>query len=184
MPKRKPKERVIYDNYDTFSMYDEAKEHLTNVCDEEPSDDDIWKYVSVIDADNWENEKENMKQIFDEGNFIAVGTCGSWLGNQPGGFVFNSFDELMNKLVDCEYFKFWDEDGHFYVNATHHDGTHSLEIRELTEKGMKYHDNWYFAWNDKRNKKDVYERLFKDSHYSKLINYAQKMWGCPKRETA
>ena len=88
----------------------------------------------------------------------------------------------MSHFKDCEYFKIWDENGHLYMNGTHHDGTHSIEIKKVTQNGEKYYDNWNFKPFDKRTLQTVHRKMFEDSHYTHLIHYAHNIYGCPKRE--
>ena len=183
---KKPKERIIYENYDIFNddMIEAAKENLeaNNV---EATEENINNEIYEMNQDDWNLEKERMEEVFNSGNkFLAVGTCARWNGNFAGGFVFASFNELMSYLRDCDYFKFWDENGHFYVNATHHDGTHSLEIKQVTDRGRNYYENWEYKWEDFRTEQEIHKKIFADSHYSKLINFANIFYGCPKREFA
>ena len=183
---KKPKERIIFDNYDICATFDAAKENLIEQGNEDPSDDEVWEEVYSQENDAWECEKDVLKSIFDNGMFLAVGICGRWNGSFAGGFTFDSWDSLARQLFkDCDYFKFWDENGHFYIQCAHHDGTHSVEIRQLTRKGIEYYDNWnYGPWSDKRFERQIHEKLFEDSHYSHLIHFAHRMYGCPIRETA
>ena len=176
----KAKERIIYDN--TQLDTDSAREEFIERTGEEPTEEQIWdEYYRLLEFD-WDNAKMELKKVFDNGTFLAVGTCGMWYGNFAGGFLFSSFDELMNKLTDCEYFKIWDENGHFFIEATHHDGTHSLEIKKVTKRGKEYFDNWEYNWDDKRSEREVHRKMFTDSHYANLINFAHNVYGCPKRQ--
>ena len=181
---RKPVERVIYDNYNLDEMWNDAKESLIEHLEREnPTDSEIWEEIYLLDSFNWDEEKARMEETFSsDKTFIAVGTCGLWTGQFPGGFIFSTLGELMDHLVDCEYFRFWDVNGHFHLKASHHDGTHFLEVKELTPRGVQYHDNWHYNWSDKRSMQEVYERLFADSHYSRLINFAHNHYGCPLRQ--
>lgn len=177
---RKPKERIIYDNYNGYD-FDDIKSEM----DGEPNDQEVWDEIYELQQLDWDDEKSRLDEVFNDwkGRFIAVGTCGLWHGNYKGGFLFKDFDDLARQLFkDCEYFKFWDENGHLYVECSHHDGTHSVEIKQLTDKGEEYYDNWDYNWNDKRKDSYVYEKLFTDSHYSHLIHFANRMYGVPKIE--
>ena len=178
----KPKERIIYDNYDIDVYREEAIENLNINNIVNPTEDQIYDEMYEISNEDWELEKVNLEKEFNSGDFLAIGTCGRWDGNRAGGFVFSNFNELMSRLKDCDYFKFWDENGHFFINATHHDGTHYLEIKRLTEKGKTRYDNWNYGWG-KEIEREIHQKLWNDSHYTKLINYAAKYFGCPKRET-
>ena len=177
----KPKERIIYDNYDLD--YDGAKEYLHEQGNEDPTESEIWAEANFQDEINWYEIKAELENVFNDGNFLAVGTCGRWNGNFAGGFIFETFQELMNHFSDCDYIKFWDENGHFYLKGTHHDGTHHVEIKEITKKGKDYYDNWDFGpITDKRTEMEIHKKMFSDSHYTKLINYAHKYYGCKRRE--
>lgn len=180
---KKAKERVIYDNYNKDGLYEEAKEYLIENGNEDPSENEIWNEVYFLEEMYYEDDTYELKKILDNGEFIAVGTCGRWDGNFAGGFIFNSWRDLTCKLfTDCDYFKFWDENGHLYMQCSHHDGTHSVEIRKLTEKGINRYNNWVYNWSDKTPEREIHKKLFTDSHYSKLINYAHTVWGCPRVE--
>ena len=179
---RKPVERVIYDNYNLDEMYDDCKQYLIDEgIYDDPCDDAVWQEIWATDSFYWEEEESRLKEVFDNGDFIAVGTCGRWDGNFAGGFIFDSFNELMKRFRDCDYLRFWDENGHFFVRGSHHDGTHSIEIKEITEKGKRYYDNWNYNFNNERTEREVHKRMFNDSHYTRLINFAHRFYGCPKR---
>ena len=178
----KAKERVIYNNYDLDDYEADAKEMLEANGIEDPCERQIWDEIYEMDAEYWEDEKGNLREIFDNGKFLAVGTCGRWNGNFAGGFIFDSFAGLMSHFSDCDYIKLRDENGHFYIQGSHHDGTHSVEIKRITQKGNDYYENWNFNWGDKRTEREVHTKMFSDSHYTNLINFAHDVYGCPRRE--
>ena len=127
---KKPRERIIFDNYDVSARFDEAKKYLIEEGNEDSSDDDVWEEVYFQEDDAWECEKGVLKSVFDKEMFLAVGVCGRWDGSFAGGFTFDSWD------------------------------------------------------SDKRSERQIHEKLFEDSHYSHLIHFAHRMYGCPIRETA
>ena len=180
---REAVKRTIYDHWDIFDdgVQEEAKQSLIDNGNEDPSDSEIWDEVYRYDEFNWDEEKYNLKEVFDNGNkFLAVGTCGLWHGNYDDGFMFDSFDQLMENFRDCNL-KLWDENGHFFIEGSHHDGTHLVEIKQLTQKGEQYYDNWNWGpSSDTRREFDVYKKLFTDSHYSHLIHYMHRTYDCPK----
>ena len=174
-------ERVIYNNYDLEKYFEDAKEYLIDEYDnEDPTENEIWDEIYRMDELDRDDVFDELKDIFSNGKFIAIGTCGLWTGNYAGGFVFNDFDEMCSYFSGCDYFKFWDENGHLFVKASHHDGTHYVEVKQLTEKGIKYLENWEYS-DDKRTKQYVYEKLFNDSHYTRLLHVAHRLWESPKR---
>lgn len=167
--KLKAKERVIYDNYALWENYPDncIKEKLVEDGEydnaEEISDDAIWKERNMLDESDWYQAKYELDEYFkDCKKLIAFGTCGLWHGNYAGGFLFDTFDELIKKIgKDCDYFKFHDENGHLYMQCSHHDGTHSIEIKELTDRGYDYYNNWELNWSDKRTEEYVHTQIIK-----------------------
>lgn len=182
--KAKPKERVIYDNFNTQFEEEQAREWLKENGNENPTDEEIYDEIYFQMETLWEEFEAEAEKVF-KGKFIAVGICGLWNGDFEGGFIFENFNELMKRFKDCEYLKVWDENGHLYMKGTHHDGTHRIEIKKLTPNGERYLDNWNFKLFDifdKRTMREVHKKMFNDSHYTHLVNYAHEIYGCPRRE--
>lgn len=172
-------EIVYFNNYDGFE--DEAIEWLreNGNDDEVLSQDDVYRAESIIEEDYWDECNTMMNKFIESGkSFIAVGTCGLWDGNYDGGLIFGHWDDFKRRVFkDCGYFKIWEERGHLYVRCSHHDGTHSLEIKELTDKGFEYYSNWqYSPLSDPRTERDVHKTLFTDSHYSHLPRVFEKVY--------
>lgn len=179
------KERIIYDNYNLWDDYNEfAKETLASNGIENPSENDIWEEINFQDSIYWEDCKETLRDFFDgDSKWLLQGHVELWHGTYGGGFVFTSFDQMWHKTtVDCEFFKLYDVNGHFYLKCSHHDGTNLYEIRKLTEKGIAYYERWEDSHYDKRSEKDVHNMLNK--RYSTLPHFASKIYGCPRVEYA
>lgn len=135
---REPVVRTIYDNYNLWndSNVKEAKEVLLERDgNENPSDNDIWDELNDEDNINWKEEKYELLKFFDDGStWILRGTNGRWDGSHEAGTIFTDFMEMFNKAMkDCDYVKLYDENGHFYFQCSHHDGTNCYEIKKLTE---------------------------------------------------
>lgn len=180
-----PVKRVIFDNYDIDSMYrEDAIRELEEDPDKEQTEDNIYDLCSIYSRDDWDLRKEELKEFFDndDSEWILVGSCGRWDGTYPGGFVFSSFDEMHQRVSeDCDYWRFWDENGHFYGSCTHHDGTNSFEIKKLTKRGEAFFHNWEYAYHDKRyecSEAECHKKLFEK--YSVLPNFCHKVYGCEK----
>ncbi|QGM92001.1 hypothetical protein GIR35_12395 [Enterococcus faecalis] len=70
--------------------------------------------------------------------------------------LFKSFSEaldmcpshigLSTTLVDYKIQKVWDENGHLFIRGTHHDGSVTVEIRQLTDDGAAAFENIEDAW--------------------------------------
>jgi hypothetical protein len=184
---REPQARVIYSNYNLYEKYpdDELREQIAEEQvreSNEITEDEICAERYWLDSDDWDCEKERLNDYFDSGNhFLAVGICGRWNGNFAGGIIFDTLDELLKIARDCDYMEFRDENGHLYFDCFHHDGTNSVEIKEITDRGWDYYQNWnYGDWNDKRTEQYIHKKIFEK--YSRLPNFAHKYYGCKRRE--
>lgn len=183
---RIPKERTIYNNYALWENYpdEEIKEILTeNGCEEdEISDEDIWKERYFLDEIDWEEAKAELEKFFLNGNkWMIFGEVGRWDGIYKTGTMFDTFDEFFYEATkDCDYIHFYDENGHLYLTCSHHDGTCHYEIKEVTEKGIQYLENWEYNWDDKRSEEYVHTQIF--NKYSRLPRFAEKTYGCKRFE--
>lgn len=182
---RIPKERTIYSNYSLWGTYpdEEVIEMLVeNGTDkEEISDETIWKERYFLDEIDWEDTKISLKEFFEGSKWILFGSVGRWNGVRDVGFIFETFEEFFYKATeDCPYWHFYDENGHMYLRCSHHDGSCLYEIKELTDKGKQYLENWEDNWNDKRSEEHVHTQII--NKYSRVPRYAEKQWGCKRFE--
>ena len=180
------KERVIYNNYDLWEDYHEEAQSLweENNPDYYITDTDLWDYIYNMDTMEWENEHEQLKEFFNGyGYFMIRGSVGRWNGAFYGGKVYDDFDNMFYDAVEnCDYIKIWDENGHFYIRCSHHDGTNVFEVKRITEKAYNFIDNWAYDWNDKRTEEEIYDIVWNSNFLSSLPHYAHSVYGCKKYE--
>lgn len=115
---KQPKERVIYDNYDLWSNYEEiARENIEiDTVRSEPYDNAVWKEIYALDECEWDNTKAELERFFAKGTWIIQGMIETWRGCSKGGKIFHDFNSLFNEATkDCDYVKIWDENGHLYL---------------------------------------------------------------------
>lgn len=182
---KKPIERLIYSNYDDDSYREGAIENLeaNNI---EVTEENIMEEIDFLQHEDWNIETERIKELFD-GKIVALGITKRWTGKRSGGQIYDSWSDFISEFgQDCEYFKFWDENGHFYVQCTHHDGTNVCEIKPVTKVGEEYYDSWYYDVASIRrcgdSEYDVIEKMFNSSKYSHVPNFAHKFYGSKVRE--
>lgn len=182
------KERTIYDNYDLEKIFpDNVLIETAKECDwvdedEKITEEMLWKWRYEESQIDWEIEFERLKDFFQGKTVGFFGEVGLWHGTYKAGKI-GDFEQLFWRVIeDCDYFKFYDENGHLYLTCSHHDGTNHFEIKELTKKGREYLSNfedWYFV-NDKRTEEYVHDQIYK--RYSKLPRFAEKVYGCKPKE--
>ena len=181
-----PAERTIYNNYDLWETYPDAdiKEmFLENGHEEdEITDNMILEERYFQDECDWDNAKYELEKFFKNGNkWILVGSVGRWDGIYRAGTLFDTFDDFFYEAAqDCQYWKFYDENGHLYLTCSHHDGTCHYEIKEVTDEGQRYYENWEDNWDDKRTEEYVHTQIF--NKYSRLPRFAEKVYGCKRYE--
>lgn len=174
---------TVYDNYDLFTdeAMQEAEDFLldSGYDSDEITDEQLYNCINLNDSDNWECAEIELKRFFsDKYKCIIFGTVGRWDGTFAAGTIFDGddfIDTLYKGLKDCGYISITDENGHLYISGTHHDGTVSYEVKILTDKGMKYFENWEYDWGDKRTEQYVHNQIVK--RYSVLPRFAAKVYG-------
>ena len=173
-------ERIIFDNYDLDKYFpvDEIKA-IAYECewidqDEEPDDYQVSMWQQD-EADRWiEDELSMMNDYFDGKTVIFFGTLGLWDGRHAGGKI-GTFEELYESAIsDCGYVKMYDNNGHLFLECSHHDGTNFFEIKELTPAGIDYMERWEYS-TDRRTMQDAHIQIIK--RYSKLPRYADTVYG-------
>jgi hypothetical protein len=186
--KRLPVARIIYNNYDLWETYpdEDIKEMLIeNGCEEDDiTDEMIWRERYDLSSLDWEASKYELEQFFlNNGNkWMIFGEVGRWDGTYKAGTMFDTFEDFFYKAAkDCDYWKFYDENGHLYLTCSHHDGTCHYEIKEVTDKGVEYLENWeYGSYSDKRTEEYVHTQIF--NRYSRLPRFSEKVYGCKRFE--
>jgi hypothetical protein len=182
---------VLFSNYhwendeNGMDAYDYAREYLfTEYAEEEEweteddvPDERVYNEVYFQEECDWDNFKYDFNKFLKDSvyGFLLCGDVGTWRGSRAGGCYVNKFDDLYKFWEGCRDIKVYDERGHLYIKATHHDGTNYAELKELTCKGSNYAAN--HRWDSDQ---DVHETLWSSNFYTRLPHYAHKVWGCKK----
>lgn len=99
--------------------------------------------MSDQDAIDFEDEVLNIDARLDGldpgGRILARGSMSRWNGTSSGYTdLYDSFSDLVRDtgydglFKDCEIDRIWDEDGSLYVRGVHHDGSVTVELRQLS----------------------------------------------------
>ena len=177
---RLPKERIIFDNYNVLSD-EEVKEILLDEGYEEDeiNDEAMWDRRRLEEEVNWDDARVELTHFFKDKTVLFMGELGLWHGVCAGGML-GEFWSVFNKAIkDCDYIKLYDENGHFYLTYSHHDGTNHFEVKILTSEGLKYYDKWCYS-SGNRTTQDCHTQIF--NRYSVLPKFVEKVYGCPARE--
>ena len=176
----KDNKRIIFDNYNTEEYFsDEEIRQIAIDCEwidenDELTDDQIFQYRQD-EVDRWfSDEWDMLTDYFSGKTVIFFGSVELWTGRHKAGKI-GSFEDLYHAAMkDCDYVKIYDENGHLYIECSHHDGTNIFEVKELTQAGIDYIDRWEYS-TDSRTEQDAHNQIIK--RYSHLPHYAKKVFG-------
>lgn len=171
---------VLLDNYND-EYYEGVEEQLekerqdqTDVDEDEEDDyEDIYDYINQTS----ELQYSDLKDYKFPNNFLVCGYYSSryGFGSGAGGKAILDADiyTVLSKAgKDCDYMKLgWEKkNGNLKLIGTHHDGTVTYEIRELTDKGADLYKDWEYG--DRLRNLDVqqiHEKMWKSPVYTKRI---------------
>ena len=183
---KKPLKRIIYSNYDLDEQYKDLAIENLEAYDIPATEDNIQSEINWFDAQIWQ-EVMNELNNFIPGKVIANGVTERWTGKRSGGQIYDSWSDFISEFSeDCDYFEFWDENGHLFVKCSHYDGTNVCEVKLVTEAGRDYYDSWNYDVASIRRCGDseynVIEKMFNSSKYSHIPNISHEIYGNKKRE--
>lgn len=183
--KRTPETRTIFNNYYDHERYEDTAQYLFDdwadqegwETVEDVPDDEIWKEMQFSDECQWDETAHDLEVFMrNNGPMLVVGSLGLWYGNCRGGKICYNFRDLAGAWEDCDYINIYDQNGHLYIECSHHDGTNMYECKLLTERGEQYAEDHGWDMYDS----ELHKKLWNDSHYTHLPHYAHKVWGCKK----
>ena len=180
-----PELRTIYDNYDLDKNYpdDYLKETAIDCgwvdSEEEITEDDLWRWRYGEDELDWECEKKRLTDFFHGKTVGFFGEVGRWDGVFKTGKIGEFWNLFDKATTDCAYVRLYDENGHFYLTCSHHDGTCHFEVKEITGEGEAYLARWEEDWNDQRSEQHVHNQIYK--RYSKIPEFAHKVYGAKRK---
>ena len=162
---------VFYDNYDLDDLFEETKKELLDsetYTEDELTDDVVWDCVYDIDAENFDNIFQEIKNWADNNQVLFIGSVGRWNGTFAGGEI-GDFSTLFTEAIeDCNYYKIWEEDNILNLKCSHHDGTNYFEIRILTNEGLELYENWLYDDDDTLSdlsEREIHQKLLSDPKY-------------------
>lgn len=177
---------IIFDNYDPDEYREAAIENLLENCSYSDAADipesEIYEEINFLTEIYWDDERHMMENYFDRKTLLVCGSVGRWNGKFAAGKII-TYDELWKCWADCDYISIYDKGGHFYIEASHHDGTNCFEVKILTEKGAEIYERWenYSSRWENLNEREVHEKLWKNAKYSHIPHYAREVFGCKTR---
>lgn len=150
---------------DDYEMYKDELEVDFDTYVEERSDrlfevrDEDYREEMAALTSYFQGKPSDMSSEISEqaGNPIIVsGTIGRWGGTRSGLTVYKSFEDAIdtspswhdgnNVFADCEIQKVWDENGHLFIHGAHHDGSVTVELRQLSDAGAEAYEAISDAW--------------------------------------
>ena len=163
---------VLFDNYNCdFDEY--KKDYMENNDVESIEDSVVWDYISELEHMEWENMLKELAQIDNYRKCNLSGKAGTWQGKFEAAQIYDTIEEaICDSIKDCDYIKVWCENGHLYIQASHHDGTHNFEVKLLNYRGWETWDNWNSSYCGEslynKSEYEVLDMLFNCNLFSRL----------------
>lgn len=167
--------RTIW-NYDV-SLWDkdEQREFFEETYDHVPSEDELCEFMEQTNSeylDDVISEIEHYEAIHGKKKYVIRARLGLWNGTFDGGKVVCG---LANVIHECfEDFNSIYVDGRcLKISASHHDGTNTFEIKELTDKGVTYVERHDYDTEPR----ELHAKLFGSSNYSREVKLFAELYG-------
>lgn len=170
----------FFDNYDTdfFCTEDDARELIMEYDDGEyESKDDVpydkvWDMIKQTEEFAWNDFKEEINECMNNATYLLYGTVGRWNGRGKGGTFVKTVEDIVNGFgKDCNYFNFYEQNGHFYVECSHHDGTNFAEMKRVSDKGMEYYRNNEYDKDDE----ELHDTMWNSNFMTSLPHFGEKL---------
>lgn len=126
---------------------------------DEISDDERWQWLSRIEEEDYEEEKSNIQSVIGTDRIIANGTAGLWNGSFEGGFTAANIQDAIDKIrgnTSGDIGFYVDDDGELHMTFAHHDGTHDVTLRTITDAGEEYIDDMEYELAEQDIERDVF----------------------------
>ena len=213
---RNAKERAIFDDdvYDEDFLREQLEERYVTYGDMDELNDEFvnesWSLLDDYRQTDYDEEMDALKAFFDGepsamssevsehgGNPVIVcGSIGRWDGTRSGYTVFDDFDDVMHgqdsPFKDCEIQKVWDENGHLFIHGAHHDGSVTVELRQLSDEGVDAYEAVTDAWAGEPfeasgrtydgSARSVTEAMCDLWDATEPPRYMERAYGCPAEE--
>lgn len=176
----KDKEFVFFDNTNEYEMIDEFREYLFDACAEDNDwqtkndvpDSLIWETIYCHLENEYNDFTKELDRYLSSGVFIMQGFCGRWNGPVDCGQFIRNYNDIRSGIEHLDYIKFYEQNGHFYIEGSHHDGSDKYELKQLTDKGIALAERHWFAHD-----RALHNKIMQNSNYSKLPRIARAIYG-------
>lgn len=113
----------------------------------------------------WDFMVERLEHVWEQ-YAVLEGTAGLWNGPKEGGTVSRVGDLIERAMQEDNRIEWIAETGSIHIEASHHDGTNTWDIRLLSRKGEDY----YLANEYNLLRKDLVSHLMHTKGLTKRIN--------------
>lgn len=158
---------TIIDYYEDGRFEDDADddEKWDNITDEEK-----WAFLAEQENIDYDDEKANLQSVIGDARLIVLGTAGLWYGNSEGGFIAQDLQDAIDQLRgrdDGDIGFYEDAEDGLHITFAHHDGTHDVTVKTITDAGERYREDNYYNYD--LSQEELERTLFTAPKYSELI---------------
>lgn len=163
---------VLFD-HDNYIDDNEWNEVLIEAFDrpiEEISDDEKWNYLYALEESDYNDIVSELDKAIDGRRLICQGTAQVWNGSAQGSFIAEDLRDAIDHLQgrDSGYIGFYEEDKDLHITFQHHDGTHDVIARVITEAGQDFIDEHEYDYD--MSEWDMEKQVFENLELSEPIS--------------
>ena len=174
------KEIIFFDNTDVCGLYDNMREFLFDAYAQENGwqtkndipEDYVWNEVCYHLHNEYTDFINELDHYLTCGVFILHGVCVRWNGPVDCGWFIRNYEDIRWGIGHLDYIKFYERNGHFYIEGRHNDGYDKYELKQLAAKGIALAERHWFAHD-----RELYNKLMQNSNYSRRAMVARTIYG-------
>lgn len=169
------KTRVIWDNDISSWNQDESREAYEESYGCAPTDEELYEFMeksSAYHLDDVISDIKRHERSHGAKSYVVLAQLGLWHGPAAGGKIIHGLTSVIQECfedINCLYV-----DGkRLKISASHHDGTNTFEIKELTDKGSDYAGRHDYDTEPR----ELHAKLFSSSNYSREVKLFADLYG-------
>ena len=169
------KTRVIWDSDVSSWNQEECREAYEESYGCTPTEEELYEFMEKSNAyplDDIISEIRSHERSHGAKSYVVLAKLGLWNGPADGGKIIHGLSSVIQECFE-DYNRLCVEGRRLKISASHHDGTNTFEIKELTDKGVDYADRHDYDTEPR----ELHAKLFSSSNYSREVKLFADLYG-------
>lgn len=169
------KAKVIWDCDTSSWNEDECREIYEETYGCSPSNEELSMFMDETNSEYFSDvisEIEHHESCHGKKHYIVVAKLGLWNGTFDGGKIVEGLASVIRECFE-DYNRLYMDGRRLRISASHHDGTNTFEVKELTDKGVNYANRHDYDTEPR----ELHAKLFNSSNYSREVKLFADVYG-------